>query len=168
LRAFDDLLGNDHSVNLHGVEAVESEHILSDGINMHYGAFEDLLFEDSFDIACMIELIEHLFEPEVVLNKLFETLKPGGIAYLSTPNWYGADFQFIGDAYRNLRAPTHIQFFNPQSLTRLMERCGFVNVVIDTPGILDVSLILKHAPTLINQIDSTDESGSMRCIAVRP
>lgn len=42
---------------------------------------------DYFDICVMLETIEHLEKPEVVLKKVFHQLKPGALFYVSFPNY---------------------------------------------------------------------------------
>lgn len=43
--------------------------------------------ENFFDLCIMLETIEHLERPEVVLQKIFKIIKPGGVFYLSFPNY---------------------------------------------------------------------------------
>lgn len=40
-----------------------------------------------FDLCIMLETIEHLEQPEVVLQKAFTAIKPGGFFYVSFPNY---------------------------------------------------------------------------------
>jgi SAM-dependent methyltransferase len=42
---------------------------------------------DYFDIGLMLETIEHLEKPEIVLDKVYSQLKPGGCFYISFPNY---------------------------------------------------------------------------------
>ena len=48
---------------------------------------EPLPFEkDSFDAIFCGEVIEHLLDPDHLLDEIHRTLKPGGIAIITTPN----------------------------------------------------------------------------------
>ena len=40
-----------------------------------------------FDLCLMLETIEHLERPEVVLQRIHGILKPGGFVYISFPNY---------------------------------------------------------------------------------
>jgi SAM-dependent methyltransferase len=40
----------------------------------------------SFDVACSLEVIEHLEDQFLFVRELFRILKPGGVAIISTPN----------------------------------------------------------------------------------
>jgi hypothetical protein len=37
----------------------------------------------------------------------------------------------------------HVNLFNPKSISKLLQRCGFEIISIDTPGKLDVELVRK-------------------------
>lgn len=48
---------------------------------------EELPFKDqSFDVVCSFETIEHIDHPEAFLRELKRVLKPGGVAIISCPN----------------------------------------------------------------------------------
>jgi len=40
----------------------------------------------SFDVITRFHVFEHIYKPCVVLSKVFEWLKPGGIFYVLVPN----------------------------------------------------------------------------------
>lgn len=42
--------------------------------------------DDSFDVACSLEVVEHLEDQFLFTRELFRILKPGGTAIISTPN----------------------------------------------------------------------------------
>lgn len=42
--------------------------------------------DNSFDVAISFEVLEHLFQPEVVLRDIHRVLKPGGVALITVPN----------------------------------------------------------------------------------
>ena len=44
--------------------------------------------KDTFDAVLCSELIEHVYDPHVVLAEIFRVLKPGGIAFLTMPLHY--------------------------------------------------------------------------------
>lgn len=91
---------------------------------------------ESFDVAIMGGVIEHLYDPFATLQEVRRVLKPGGLFHLDAPN-EDALYTQIGNLYfralsRNWvvnLAPTfppyHVQGFNPDSLRRLLKRAGF-------------------------------------------
>jgi len=87
--------------------------------------------EAAFDLVLALELVEHLPEPEVVLQKLARAVRPGGRMLLSVPNvghhsvvrdllagrW---DYLPVG-----LLCYTHYRFFCRSTLEDWLGRCGF-------------------------------------------
>jgi SAM-dependent methyltransferase len=83
--------------------------------------FENFPLEsNSVDVAVSLAVIEHLRDPENFISEIFRCLKPGGLIYLSTPN-FQLDFKnFYND-------PTHIRPYTPTSLTELLRLNGFIS-----------------------------------------
>jgi SAM-dependent methyltransferase len=75
----------------------------------------------SVDIAISLAVIEHLRDADNFLSEIFRCLKPGGIVYLSTPN-FQLDFKnFYND-------PTHVRPYTPESIEQLLKLSGFSSV----------------------------------------
>jgi len=57
------------------------------GPKYHCNSAEQLPFEDNFfDAVCAFEVIEHIKDPEAVLNEAHRVLKRNGDLFISTPN----------------------------------------------------------------------------------
>jgi len=97
--------------------------------------------KDSFFLLTAFELFEHLCEPEYFLEKIYELLKPGGYIYITTLNGEGFDIQVLWDKSKSIFPPHHLNFFNPSSLNRLLEKTGFIVEDTATPGVLDWSIL---------------------------
>ena len=83
--------------------------------------FDKLPFENnSIDIIVSLAVIEHIENPDNFLSEIFRVLKPGGIVYISTPNWYYSYKEFYND-------PTHVKPYNPATLVRILLMYGFNN-----------------------------------------
>lgn len=76
------------------------------------------LASNSIDIAVSLAVIEHLRDPENFISEIFRCLRPGGLIYLSTPN-----FQFDFKNFYN--DPTHVRPYTPTSLVELLRLSGF-------------------------------------------
>ncbi|MEM2045964.1 MAG: class I SAM-dependent methyltransferase [Thermoproteota archaeon] len=93
---------------------------------------------NSFDVALCFEVLEHLFQPDIVLREIYRVLKPGGVALITVPNVAFLPNRFLfllgffnpgGSPATSLRAPwkdPHIRFFTKDSLVRLLKEIGFV------------------------------------------
>ncbi len=107
------------------------------------GRCEDVdIPETIFDVVTLWEVIEHVIEPSQLIAKLQRVLKPGGSLVLTTPNFDGIEFEAVGRLHDNIEAPAHINYFSPATLTPLLERSGFVDIRITTPGRLDLDNVL--------------------------
>ena len=92
---------------------------------------------ESFDAACLIEVLEHLFDPLETLVEVHRVLAPGGAVVITVPNiayWrrrldllaFGR-WNPMGDEL-SVREPwrdPHVRFFTPRVVERLLEKAGF-------------------------------------------
>ena len=65
----------------------------SEKTSFHLGNAEDLNFiaSNSFDIVCSFETLEHLPNPELLLQELYRVIAPGGRLIISVPNDWSDD-----------------------------------------------------------------------------
>jgi len=94
------------------------------------------------DVAVSFEVIEHLFAPREFVAKFRRILRPGGLLVLTCPNGQGFEVAELGGAAPAVD-PEHVNLFNPGSLRRLVEECGFEFLETGTPGKLDAELVRK-------------------------
>lgn len=92
------------------------------------------------DVAVAFELIEHLFEPKAFLEQCARLVRPGGLLVLSCPNGEGFDIAVLGKDALAVD-PEHVNLFNPVSLSRCVESCGFEVLEVSTPGRLDAEFV---------------------------
>ncbi len=96
--------------------------------------------EELFDVVASFEVIEHLFAPVDFVGHMTRLLKPGGIMMLTCPNGQGFDIEVLGTA-SNTVDHEHLNYFNPESLSRLITNCGLEILESFTPGKLDADLV---------------------------
>lgn len=93
------------------------------------------------DVITCFELIEHLFNPADFLHACLKGLKSCGMIICTTPNWHGFDIALLRERSDNVGGPNHLQLFTPSSLAALLQRVGFSDIIITTPGQLDVDIL---------------------------
>ena len=77
----------------------------------------------------MNQLIEHLWDPRLVIRKIFSALKSNGFISIETPNISGYDRRLIGDTFwGGYYFPRHLNLFSFASLARFLEESGFIVV----------------------------------------
>ena len=86
--------------------------------------------KDTFDYIILADVLEHLHDPERILQKLLPYLKEDGSILCSVPNILNRhvisgllrgklEYQDAGILDR-----THLRFFTMDSIVRVFERCG--------------------------------------------
>jgi ubiquinone/menaquinone biosynthesis C-methylase UbiE len=97
------------------------------GIKIHTGSVENIgLPENSYDLAFMIQTIEHVEHPEKVLAGARRLLKPGGKLVIVTDNTGSPDFNFFrGGYWGGYHFPRHWNLFNKNSLRKLAVKTGY-------------------------------------------
>lgn len=78
----------------------------------------------------MNHVVEHLYDPLLILRKIYAAMDEGGSLHLSTPNPLGPSATLYGDAWWGLECPRHIVLIPPVQLERMLKLVGFGSVSI--------------------------------------
>ncbi len=81
--------------------------------------FAPELSSERFDVITMFELIEHVPSPPAFVARASELLHPGGLLYLTTPNFAGLDRRILGMAWEPIHGE-HVWYFDPSTLRALV------------------------------------------------
>lgn len=84
----------------------------------------DRMVEESFDVVCAFDVIEHVLDPSDFLRAIGRVLKPGGMLVLTTPRFDSLFARFTGRKWHAI-FPAHLHYFAGLSLTRLLKEAGF-------------------------------------------
>jgi 2-polyprenyl-3-methyl-5-hydroxy-6-metoxy-1,4-benzoquinol methylase len=79
---------------------------------------------DAFDLVTIWETLEHLPEPGDVLEAASRVLTDRGRLAISVPNYASLTQRVLGSRHRYVGVD-HVNYFNPTTLTRLLEGHGF-------------------------------------------
>ncbi len=105
------------------------------GERLHEGDLQTVPFSPaSFDGVVAIEVIEHLPDPLAYLRAARALLRPGGTAFLTTPNLWGSSGRLAGSRWRVV-TDEHLHLFTTASVRALLDRAGFVDVTVETSGL---------------------------------
>jgi len=108
-----------------------------------------------FDFLTAFELLEHLHNPMLFLERAYGLLKPGGRLYLTTLNGMGFDILVLWDHSKSVYPPHHLNFFNTQSIIKCAEIVGFAPISVETPGKLDWDIVegmIKHENVICERL----------------
>ncbi len=85
----------------------------------------DQVEDGSVDLIRMNHVLEHLYDPKVVMAKLYSKLKPGGRMHIAVPNPACMSAIVYRRFWFSLDCPRHIMLYSPKCGTALLEQCGF-------------------------------------------
>jgi SAM-dependent methyltransferase len=85
----------------------------------------DPLPEGTFDAITLWGLLQLIYRPQALLEKLKGSLAPGGVIGIGVSNFGGAGARIFGKHWKGLGLPRHLMHFKPESLKRLVARSGF-------------------------------------------
>jgi Methyltransferase domain len=86
-----------------------------------------------YDFIVLAAVLEHLYEPMVILRRISEALNPGGVFYIEVPNEDSLTFQvgnfYLGRQGRSINLsptfpPFHVVGFSPSSLRKALNLVG--------------------------------------------
>lgn len=117
--------------------------------------FVENVFKDEIkaDIVVNFEVIEHIYSPKKFILACRKILSKNGILITTCPNILGFDLQILGKK-SNTIDPEHLNYFNLESLSRLLKLNGFYIESKMTPGMLDAEIVRKAI--INNKIKSND------------
>jgi len=92
------------------------------------------------DVVASFETIEHLFDPGAFVRGCARLVAPGGLLLLTCPNGQGFEVAVLGAAADTVDTE-HLNYFNPDSLGRLVTSAGFQVLEATTPGVLDADIV---------------------------
>ena len=89
----------------------------------------DLLEADlsghTFDVVCLWDTIEHLATPRRYVEAIAAHMPRGALIAITTGDIGSLNARIQQSQWRLIHPPTHLHYFTRQSLTRLLDRCGF-------------------------------------------
>ena len=83
---------------------------------------------NSFDLVTLFEVIEHVPSPAKFLKRAGEVVRPGGLVYLTTPNFASLDRLISGKHFKIIHSE-HLTYFTPRSLLHLVRNTGCFDIL---------------------------------------
>ena len=115
------------------------------GAQVFVGDILDASFApESMDVITCFDVLEHVYEPRQLIQKVVEWLKPGGIFYVLVPNIDSAEARLFGTYWYGLELPRHISHFSPASLSYMAKTVGLEEVSLKTGRNQAVGISLRY------------------------
>jgi SAM-dependent methyltransferase len=87
---------------------------------------EDFNNETQFGVVMMSQVLEHLREPNLAIQKVASLLAPGGVLACAVPNFESLAVRLLGTRDNAcLWVPEHVNYFTSRGLKLLLESNGF-------------------------------------------
>ncbi len=119
----------------------------SRGYNVATGTLETIDIAKligSCDVISMNHVIEHVSEPNVMVCRAFQMLKPGGAVVGQLPSNSCWEARFFGKYWAGYHFPRHLQCFSRPGLRTLLEDAGFADVKIMSAPHLQSALSVQN------------------------
>ncbi len=101
----------------------------------------------SFDVIVTVSFLEHEPAPGPALQRMLNLLRPGGVCVQKTPNYDSSLRKWLGRRWSGYRWPEHVQYFSPDTLTRLLESHGMSVVGVQANSLSDNFWIAARKPS---------------------
>lgn len=133
------------------------------GLEVLVGRPEDhLLPEATFDVICMIDVIEHVLSPKADIGTVTRALKKGGLLVVMTPNFRA--HRIFGGKWHGFHASyEHVLYFDSKSLRTLLESQGLTPVKTETFGM--INLVEYYLPALARMLPGSAEQAATRVLS---
>ena len=94
------------------------------GLQVVVGSLDEFP-SSAFNAITLSHVIEHLPNPEAVLQSCFRLLKENGKLAITTPNIRSLGHRSFRDAWRGLEPPRHLILYSQDTLRSVLEKTGF-------------------------------------------
>jgi SAM-dependent methyltransferase len=87
--------------------------------------------QDEFDAVLLGDVIEHLPDPGAALDRIADSLLPGGVLAIAAPDAGSRLARAMGGRWWSV-IPTHVHYFTRRSIGTLLARYGFAPLSFET------------------------------------
>jgi len=96
------------------------------GLNVMMGHFPDCdLKNETYDVVCMWDTIEHLREPHRYIQKIAEHTEDGALLALTTGDILSVPARIRKQNWRLIHPPTHLHYFSIETIGKLLKKYNF-------------------------------------------
>ncbi|QED28693.1 class I SAM-dependent methyltransferase [Microvenator marinus] len=121
-----------------GTEFTEDAVVLARqyGHQMHQGPLNTANYDSNFfDVVIYTEVIEHIDNHAEEIPEILRVLRPGGIIYVTTPNFDSFSRRVLGERWSVIHYPEHLTYFTKETQVAMMKGFGFEAVSTTAHGV---------------------------------
>jgi 2-polyprenyl-3-methyl-5-hydroxy-6-metoxy-1,4-benzoquinol methylase len=102
--------------------------------------------EMAFDVVLLSQVLEHISDPEEMVQNIYRVLRKEGVAVIAVPHYGSLLSKLQGKKDMFISPPEHLNFFSKRGLTLLFQKCGFKLELIHTVTKMNKKFFVKHVP----------------------
>lgn len=98
---------------------------------------------DRAQVVLLFDVLQRYPDPDTLFKAIYDRLEPGGLLLLTCRSGSGFDILTLRGASESIFPFDHIALPSPEGLQAVLSRCGFEELELTTPGLLDVELVRR-------------------------
>jgi 2-polyprenyl-3-methyl-5-hydroxy-6-metoxy-1,4-benzoquinol methylase len=127
--------------------------------------------EAHFQLVIMNQVLEHVPSPTETLRLIRRMLRPGGVLYLTVPNFSSIESRIFGAHWSGLQVPAHLHHFTAVALRRLLDQSGYEVLTWRTDTVVSVTRLsltdwCGAAPSLAKKLASKTPSALLLLVTM--
>jgi 2-polyprenyl-3-methyl-5-hydroxy-6-metoxy-1,4-benzoquinol methylase len=95
------------------------------GFSVHTGTLAHFRPEDPYHVVVLANVLEHAWDPVLMLAEVRRLLRPEGEVWISCPNAASLWRRVFGRTWVNWHVPYHLWHFSPVTLQEVLRQAGF-------------------------------------------
>jgi SAM-dependent methyltransferase len=105
------------------------------GLSVTHGVADEATLAQfgMLDVIVLLDVIEHLANPQATLRLCRKQLNPGGLIVITTGDFASFYARLAGPHWRLMTPPQHLWFFTPESIQRVSHSVGLTLEACDHP-----------------------------------
>jgi 2-polyprenyl-3-methyl-5-hydroxy-6-metoxy-1,4-benzoquinol methylase len=110
--------------------------------------------ENFYSDVFLWDVIEHLKEPKLYIEKIAKELCEGGRIYLTTGDINRFIPKIQGKKWRLIHPPTHLHYFSKKTITKILNNNGFDIIDINYPSIYRSIKLIFYSLFILSKKDN--------------
>ena len=102
--------------------------------------------EEVFDVVLLSQVLEHIADPEKMVQHIYRVLRKEGIAAIAVPHYGSLLSKVQGKKDMFMSPPEHLNFFSKRGITSLFHKSGFKLEFMHTVTKMNKNFFTKRIP----------------------
>ena len=95
------------------------------------GDFSKTFFDKNFDVITAFDVVEHVPDPRIFVQKCRQINNDGGMLFLETGDINSVLATIQKESWRLVNPPEHLNYFSVKTLTTLLEKSGYEVIFVE-------------------------------------